>query len=309
MQVNCKFETTWACWDFVSWLVKDQPEGVFPYRLEKWCKREDTVHQIRLTQSFAEGRAKDDRRSVGNEVNSRATHSGSERLGRFTRLVCLIRHRVFVALKKWAQYTVRVVKTRDVRGSTSYENDKLRDWPTCEAKQCSYKPNDSKHGGFLHCFKEVQGEPKLVDFSRVQDPNGNYLEETPVWKRKLRLVRDSTRAECDKGAVFWEERQRDWEAFFSAVPWSGPGGLPECRKPKFAISVPTAKRARERSQETATAEATTKTVGLDEIGQLRLFYKGGQDTADYQPASLWAHFSGKLVGGTGYVIRRKQYGK
>lgn len=53
-------EVVWAHWDWVKWLTEQ--DNVFLRKLENWTKREDTVHQIRVTSSFADKTAEDERR-------------------------------------------------------------------------------------------------------------------------------------------------------------------------------------------------------------------------------------------------------
>jgi hypothetical protein len=43
-------ETVWATWDFRGWLG-NQKEGVFPAAIENWTRREDTIHQLKMSLS------------------------------------------------------------------------------------------------------------------------------------------------------------------------------------------------------------------------------------------------------------------
>ena len=56
LQVRCTVGVLWAPWDFTTWLA-GVAKHVFPYTLENWTKRQDTVHQIRVCRSWVEADA------------------------------------------------------------------------------------------------------------------------------------------------------------------------------------------------------------------------------------------------------------
>lgn len=58
-------EPVWTTWNFAKWLGKDKETDQFPRVLKNWAQRQDAVHQTRVTRSFVDAEAQDDRRLVG----------------------------------------------------------------------------------------------------------------------------------------------------------------------------------------------------------------------------------------------------
>ena len=217
----------------------------------------------------------------------------------------VLRWKVYVALKKWSSFTAREVKTRDwVQGSTSCEDDSVRAWPEWKPVACQFRPNDSKHGGKLFCTSEVVGEPPLVDIMKVYDAGGSekgsasWLGEVVLRVRRAYGVR----------TVWHGDRRAGWEYFCTeVVPRRGTNSLEDTgRLPTLALDTSAAKRPPAPTPGDCAAKDIVHNLGRGASGRVRLCFKDGVDTAKYEQALLWANFSGRLVDGTSYGLRKEQ---
>lgn len=209
---------------------------------------------------------------------------------------------VYMALKKYATKWVREVKTRH-RGQ-----DKPRENPSCRPKLCLYQPIDNRHGGFLFCREELQGEPELVPFEKVYDDKGNLIEPAP-WLPLMQSLKNDVESFYDRSTVFWPERRRDWEEFFLYdVPWEGLSSVPPDRLPVFALRGGQGPTQRQRDNDAAALEILANT-GHDEEGRMRYLYSHGKDVADYDPVTLRATFGGRLMDGIKFVAQDEQLGE
>lgn len=208
---------------------------------------------------------------------------------------CLHRQKVYMQVKKYAQKYAREVKTRHRTGSDTPETDRLRSMPTCKPKMCNFLPEDSKHGGWLFCGGPIMGKPDLVDFMLDDEGNNHDPSESP-WVTTLLEVWKNLKEHYDKGYVFYPEREESWENFFNKqVPWNGLESLQHDRLPVFELVPPD---VAEETTEDGEITKMLQSVGQDEQGRRRFLYKDGKDVAVYEPAKLWANFSGRMLDGT-----------
>ena len=93
------------------------------------------------------------------------------------------------------------------------------------------------------------------------------------------------------------------------VPWGGLESVPKERLPTFATQKPAAKQQPQPGPEEAGAREILKGAGLGGVGQVRVCFRDGKDTAEHEPAPTLAHFSGRTADGTSFTTRKLQSGE
>lgn len=199
---------------------------------------------------------------------------------------------MYVQVRKYASTQVREVKVR-------HRDNTARSWPKCKPRLCTWHPSDSKHGGRLYCTDKIEGEPELVEFGGGGQGG---------WWKSLKKVQKDVKSYYMKTSVFFPERKASWNNFFEQyVPWDGLASLPDERKPVFKLSTDP-KPAQERSVDPRVTKLLNST-GRDDEGRQRLWYSEGKDVAVYEPAKIWANFSGRMVDDTMYSMAAQKKSK
>ena len=124
----------------------------------------------------------------------------------------------------------------------------------------------------------------------------------------MALLVVDVRREYRTRTVWFDDRRADWEYFYAEmVPRRGVESLEGAgRLPTFALDPSAAIRPPVPTPGDCAAKDITHNLGRDASGRMRLCFKDGVDTAKYEQALLWANFSGRLVDGTSYGLRKEQ---
>lgn len=209
------------------------------------------------------------------------------------------RVKVYLQLRKHSQRTGRVVKTRDMTGSTSFKTDKLLNFPVITPVESAWVPNNSMHGGKVWLKRAVQGAPKYEEFGPKRQKNGLPLEQ-PKWVGEMRKVFRGVRHNFAASAVFTHRRKQDWLLISANFPWGGLKSVPEEDRPPWSIP--------EFKPRPVDIGPDLK-VGVDPEGRRRPFFKGGKDIAVYKKAVLEANFNHRHLDGRLHSFKRFQEGQ
>ena len=188
-------------------------------------------------------------------------------------MINLDRGQVFLQTKRYAQFYIREVNTRDSTSSLGFATDRRLDMPVIHPFFSTWEPADSAHcPGKLYLDKVVDGYPSWQEF----------LTEEATWPCHLRMVWGKIQGHYPSqlfGGDLGGERIRQWEAFFGGYPWGGLKDLDPGLLPPF--QEPSAQPAAWTSEAPMAVRHLLDRVGEDGQGRQRLFFEDGKDTLKY----------------------------
>lgn len=174
---------------------------------------------------------------------------------------------MYTQTRRFNAAKVREVVTRDdSNGKVAFPY--YRDVTVC------WEPNDSIHGGKLFLQHRITRRPVYVECC----PPGNA---PPTWVVQLKKVEDELEGDFRCSVVFDDEQVQQWRSWMRSMAWKGnssidPQHLPEFHIPDFPSRPPT-----EEDRHHNQAMALLQQAGMDPSGNLRAYYKDGQDQLTY----------------------------